>query len=105
MAGHLTQATITDFNYRQNRPQFQKETNMKTTPSITQLTRFLIFSLTLIFALTLLATRASAANNSSVGLEGTWVVSVQVSDPPPGFPTPFTALGTYSRGGGLVTTN
>lgn len=79
---------------------------MKTTPSITHLTRLLILSLTLVFAVTLLASGASGqTNNSNVGLEGTWIVRVQVSDPPPGFPTPFSALETYSRGGGLVTSN
>jgi hypothetical protein len=30
---------------------------------------------------------------------------VRVSDAPPGFPVPFTALETYSRSGGIVTCN
>lgn len=38
-------------------------------------------------------------------LEGTWVVTVNLAAPPPGFGPTFTALETYSRGGGLVTTN
>ena len=37
--------------------------------------------------------------------EGTWVVRVRVNDAPPGFPVPFDALETYSRGGGIVTSN
>jgi hypothetical protein len=32
-------------------------------------------------------------------------VRVSVADPPAGFPVPFDALETYSRGGGLVTSN
>jgi hypothetical protein len=39
------------------------------------------------------------------GIEGTWVVTVNLLNPPTGFPASFTALETYSSGGGLVTTN
>jgi hypothetical protein len=38
-------------------------------------------------------------------LEGTWIVTVNLVAPPPGFSSSFTALETYSRGGGLVTSN
>jgi hypothetical protein len=38
-------------------------------------------------------------------LEGTWNVTVSLIGPPPGFGSSFTALETYARGGGLVTTN
>lgn len=53
-----------------------------------------------------LGTFANAfGQNSSPSVEGTWLVQVQVADAPPGFPVPFDALETYSRGGGLVTSN
>ncbi len=38
-------------------------------------------------------------------LEGTWWVNVNFASPPPGFGPNFTALETYGRGGGLVTSN
>src|SRR5687768_16113691 len=44
---------------------------------------------------------APAAAKDGPSLEGTWVVSVQPEQLLP----PFTALETYSRGGGLVTGN
>ena len=52
----------------------------------------------------LMTTSANAATESQ-NPEGTWLVEVRVSDAPPGFPVPFSALETYSRGGGLVTSN
>lgn len=50
---------------------------------------------------------ASPANafTGSTSPEGAWLVEVRVNDAPPGFPIPFTALETYSRGGGIVTSN
>ncbi len=45
------------------------------------------------------------AFTGSTNPEGTWLVEVRVSDAPPGFPVPFTALETYSRSGGIVTSN
>jgi hypothetical protein len=50
---------------------------------------------------------ASSANafTGSTNPEGTWLVQVSVNDAPPGFPVPFTALETYGRGGGIVTSN
>jgi hypothetical protein len=47
----------------------------------------------------------AAVGNSGQALEGTWIASISVLGPPGGFPVPFTALETYSQGGGLVTTN
>jgi len=44
-----------------------------------------------------------ASRDDGAQLEGTWVVTVSTSAP--GFPPSFTALETYSRGGGLVTSN
>ena len=41
----------------------------------------------------------------SNALEGTWVVTVNLAAPPPGFGPSFTALETYSHGGGMVTSN
>jgi hypothetical protein len=61
--------------------------------------------------LTLLCAAAAAAqsgasdNSGAATLEGTWAVSVHLNNPPPGLPEEFTALETYSRGGGMVTTN
>jgi hypothetical protein len=49
------------------------------------------------------ATAASA--EARKGLEGTWIVAVEIADPPPGFPAAFTALESYARGGSLVTSN
>jgi hypothetical protein len=48
---------------------------------------------------------ALAGGAKSSRLEGTWVVTVNLVNPPPGFPSSFTALETYSSGGGLVTSN
>lgn len=47
----------------------------------------------------------SNAFTGSTSPEGTWLVEVRVNDAPPGFPVPFAALETYSRGGGIVTSN
>ena len=41
----------------------------------------------------------------SNALEGTWVVTVNLASPPPGFGPSFTALETYNHGGGMVTSN
>ena len=66
-------------------------------------------SLTLVAALalglSLASSPARAEACASPQLEGTWVVEVSVPQPPPGFPAAFTALETYSRGCGLVTSN
>lgn len=51
------------------------------------------------------ATTTAATERAGNGPEGTWFVRVRVADAPPGFPVPFDALETYSRGGGLVTSN
>lgn len=53
----------------------------------------------------ILCTTAANAQGGSQGPEGTWKVRVLVEDAPPGFPVPFDALETYSRGGGIVTSN
>jgi hypothetical protein len=57
--------------------------------------------------LALLAGAASAQPNAGngKGLEGTWEVTVNLTNPPTGFPPSFKALETYSRGGGMVTSN
>lgn len=56
--------------------------------------------------LTTIATaQPSAAVERAPQLEGTWVVTVDLHNPPPFLPETFTALETYSRGGGLVTGN
>ena len=54
---------------------------------------------------TLAALVPAAGAQSRKGLEGTWLVTVEVADPPPGFPAAFTALESYARGGSLVTSN
>jgi hypothetical protein len=46
-----------------------------------------------------------AGASSSTQLEGTWEVKVDLINPPPFMPEEFTALETYSRGGGMVTSN
>ena len=56
-------------------------------------------------ALALLAAPASAERCAAPQLEGTWLVEVTLASPPPGFPASFTALETYSRGCGFVTSN
>ena len=58
----------------------------------------------ILISITLGATTANAQGGSQ-GPEGTWKVRVLVEDAPPGFPVPFDALETYSRGGGIVTSN
>ncbi|HXG67395.1 MAG TPA: hypothetical protein VNO70_19985, partial [Blastocatellia bacterium] len=66
-------------------------------------------TLTVIGALTLLiaagSVRPGLAKSGGGQLEGTWAVTVSFDSPPPGFPDAFTALETYSRGGGLITSN
>ncbi len=68
-----------------------------------------ISTLTLLVAATLLATPAllvaGTAAHPASGIEGSWIVAVTLDEPPPGFPPSFTALETYSRGGGMVTSN
>jgi hypothetical protein len=63
--------------------------------------RTLIFALIAIFAASSFASAQGAPNTGS--LEGTWEVTVVVTAP--GFPPFFTALETYGRGGGLITSN
>ena len=43
--------------------------------------------------------------SSGPPLEGTWEVNVDLINPPPFLPEEFTALETYSRGGGMITSN
>ena len=65
-----------------------------------------VLALALFSSLFVFAAAVNAADEGQGnGPEGTWLVRVRVSDPPAGFPVPFDALETYSRGGGLVTTN
>ena len=59
-------------------------------------------------ALFLQPTMANVSVNPVAGsdgqtLEGSWIVEVSISLP--GLPSSFTALETYSRGGGIVTSN
>ena len=58
-----------------------------------------------LLALLLTSATARPAADGVRGIEGTWVVEVTLQNPPAGFPPSFTALETYGRGGGLVTTN
>lgn len=51
------------------------------------------------------AQSASKGASSSPQLEGTWVAAVDLLNPPPFLPEEFTALETYSRGGGMITSN
>jgi hypothetical protein len=60
----------------------------------------------LVTLLSLSAFAAPTGNNAPAGnLEGTWVVTVNLISPPPFLPSQFTATETYSRGGGMVTSN
>lgn len=43
--------------------------------------------------------------SSGPPLEGTWEVNVDLINPPPFLPEEFTALETYTRGGGMITSN
>ena len=60
-----------------------------------------------ILALLVTSARFATAQDNSGGqkIEGSWVVTVFLNNPPPFLPTSFTALETYSRGGGIVTSN
>ena len=51
------------------------------------------------------AQSGASDNSGAAPLEGTWTVNVRLNNPPPGLPEQFTALETYSRGGGMVTSN
>lgn len=51
------------------------------------------------------AAEPAANRGRAAQLEGTWVVTVDLHNPPPFLPETFSALETYSRGGGLVTGN
>ena len=65
-------------------------------------------ALVLVAILALLVTSArftSAQDSSGQKIEGSWVVEVVLNNPPPFLPPSFTALETYSRGGGFVTSN
>jgi hypothetical protein len=64
----------------------------------------IVLTVAILICITLCATAANAQGGSQ-GPEGTWKVRVTVEDAPPGFPVPFDALETYSRGGGIVTSN
>jgi hypothetical protein len=58
----------------------------------------------MLFVMMIIAAHTMAKSDSGGSrIEGTWVVTVSLSAP--GFPSSFTALETYSRGGGLVTSN
>ena len=61
-------------------------------------------SVLLAAALATLTPHAAGAQGRK-GLEGSWVVAIEIADPPPGFPTSFTALESYARGGSLVPSN
>jgi hypothetical protein len=56
-------------------------------------------------AVLLLAAPARAERCAAPQIEGTWIVEVTLDGPPPGFPTSFTALESYSRGCAMTTTN
>lgn len=60
------------------------------------------------FVLLCAAAAAQSDKGSASGspqLEGTWEVKVDLINPPPFMPEEFTALETYSRGGGMITSN
>jgi hypothetical protein len=57
----------------------------------------------MIIASQMTAQSMAKSDSGSSRIEGTWVVTVNISAP--GLPPSFTALETYSRGGGLVTSN
>jgi hypothetical protein len=58
-------------------------------------------------ALLAASARFATAQDNSNGqkIEGSWAVEVFLNNPPPFLPASFTALETYSRGGGIVTSN
>ena len=56
-----------------------------------------------ITALLLSPVEAMAANGNSHQIEGTWEVTVNLTDP--NLPPFFEALETYTRGGGMITSN
>jgi len=60
---------------------------------------------TKLLLLGLVGATMSAFAAESVPVEGTWLVTITPAQPPSGFPASFTALETYSEGGGMVTTN
>jgi hypothetical protein len=65
-------------------------------------------ALVLVAILALLVTSArfaKAQDSSGQKIEGSWVATVFLNNPPPFLPSSFTALETYSRGGGIVTSN
>ena len=65
-------------------------------------------ALVLVAILALLVTSArfaKAQDSSGQKIEGSWVATVFLNNPPPFLPTSFTALETYSRGGSIVTSN
>jgi hypothetical protein len=63
--------------------------------------------LTVLVTLLSLSAIAAPAGNAApaANLEGTWVVTVNLISPPPFLPPQFIATETYSRGGGMVTSN